>query len=110
MYKEIVNKRKKKNELQRCYCKQDKVKEANLWGLISTWFSNLQPEAVVLQMFFSSQMFFKIGVLKSFAKFTGKHLYQSLSFNKVAASGLQNVKNTFCLRIPLVAASVQLYR
>ena len=31
-----------------------------------------------------SQMFFKIGVLKNFAKFAGKHLCQSLLFNKVA--------------------------
>ena len=30
-----------------------------------------------------SQMFFKIGVLKNFAKFTGKYLCQSLFFNKV---------------------------
>ena len=30
-----------------------------------------------------SQMFFKIGVLKVFAKFTGKPLCQSLFFNKV---------------------------
>ena len=29
-------------------------------------------------------MFFKIGVLKNFAKFTGKHLSQILNFNKVA--------------------------
>ena len=32
----------------------------------------------------SWQMFYKIGVLKYFAKFTGKHLYWSLFFNKVA--------------------------
>ena len=44
MYKEIV-KRRKKNYLQRC--KQDKVKVVNLCGSISTWFSNLQPKAVV---------------------------------------------------------------
>ena len=31
-----------------------------------------------------SQMFFKTGVFKVFAKFTGKHLCQSLFFNKVA--------------------------
>ena len=31
-----------------------------------------------------SQMFFKTGVRKNFAKFTGKHLCQSLYFNKVA--------------------------
>ena len=31
----------------------------------------------------------KEGVLKSFAKFTGKHLRQSLFFNKVAGLSLQ---------------------
>ena len=31
-----------------------------------------------------SQIFFKIGVLKNFAGFTGKHMCQSLFFNKVA--------------------------
>ena len=31
-----------------------------------------------------SQMCFKIGVLKNFAKFTAKRLSQSLLFNKVA--------------------------
>ena len=31
-----------------------------------------------------SQMFFKIGILKNFAKFAGKHLFQSLFLNKVA--------------------------
>ena len=36
-------------------------------------FSSSRPEA-----------FFKLGVLKNFAKFTGKHLCQSLFFNKVA--------------------------
>ena len=30
------------------------------------------------------EVFCKIGVLRNFAKFTGKHLYQSLLFNKVA--------------------------
>ena len=30
-----------------------------------------------------SQMFFKIGVLRNFAKLTGKHLCQGLFFNKV---------------------------
>ena len=34
-----------------------------------------------------SLMFYKIGVPESFAKFTGKHLYQSLLFDKIA--GLQ---------------------
>ena len=31
-------------------------------------------------------MFFKTGVLEHFAKFTGKHLCQSLFFNKVAGA------------------------
>ena len=30
-------------------------------------------------------MYYKKGVLRNFAKFTGKHLYHSLFFNKVAA-------------------------
>ena len=30
------------------------------------------------------EVFCKKGVLENFVKFTGKHLYQSLSFNKVA--------------------------
>ena len=36
----------------------------------------------------SPEVFYKKGVLKNFAKFTGKHLCQSLFFNKVA--GLRN--------------------
>ena len=31
----------------------------------------------------SPEVFCKKGVLKKFAKFTGKHLYQSIFFNKV---------------------------
>ena len=53
------------------------------------------------------EVFCKNGVLKNFAKFTGKHLCQILFFNKVA--GLRP-QNTFFLKIPPVAASVQLYR
>ena len=37
----------------------------------------------------SLQVFRKKGVLKDLAKFTGKHLYQILSFNKVAGLSLQ---------------------
>ena len=33
------------------------------------------------------EVFYKVGVLKDFAKFTGKHLRQSLFFNKVAGLG-----------------------
>ena len=39
-----------------------------------------------------SQIFCKVGVLIDFAKFTGKHLYQSLFFNHLEASRLQIVK------------------
>ena len=69
------------------------------------------------------EVFCKKGVLRNFAKFIGKHLYQSLFFNKVA--GLRSVtllkketlvqvfscefceiaKNTFLHKATLVAAS-----
>ena len=68
------------------------------------------------------QMFFKIGALKSFADFTGKHLRRSLFFKKLQAQGLQLhnkktptqvfscevceiFKNTFSYRTPPVTAS-----
>ena len=43
-------------------------------------------------------VFCKKGVLRNFAKFTGKHLCQSLFFNEVAG-------DTFFYRTPVVAAS-----
>ena len=46
-------------------------------------------------------MFFKIEVLKNFAKFTGKHLCQ----NQVASEFCKISKNTFFHRARLVAAS-----
>ena len=46
-------------------------------------------------------MFSKIGVLKSFAKFTGKHMYQSLSFNKVVG-----VRNATLLMTPVNFAKI----
>ena len=50
------------------------------------------------------EVFYEEGVLRNFAKFTGKHLCQSLYFNKVA--GLRHrPKNTFFCRTPPVAAS-----
>ena len=74
-----------------------------------------------------SQMIFKIavleaatrdvckkGVLKNFAKFTGKHQCQILFLNFIKKKTLTQLfscefceiyKNTFCYRIPLVAAS-----
>ena len=48
------------------------------------------------------EVFCKKGVLRNFLKFTGKHLCQSLFFNKVA--GLR-LKNILSYRTPLVAAS-----
>ena len=69
-------------------------------------------------------MFCKKGVLRNFAKFTGKHLFQSLFFNKLAGlrpetffkkESLAQVfscefceisKNTFFYRIPPAVASV----
>ena len=46
------------------------------------------------------EVFCKEGVLRNFTKFTGKHLCQSLFFNKVEIS-----RNTFFHRTLLVAAS-----
>ena len=43
-------------------------------------------------------MLFKLGVLKNLAKFTGKHLWQSLSFSKVAG-----VKSNFIKKETLTA-------
>ena len=67
-------------------------------------------------------MFSKKGVLRNFAKFTGKHLCQSLIFNKVDRRPVNSLKwrlrhrffscefyeiskNTFSYRTPPVAAS-----
>ena len=46
-----------------------------------------------------SQMFFNIGSLKNFAKFTRKHLRQSFFFNKVA--GLRPVNFAKSSRTPI---------
>ena len=68
------------------------------------------------------EVFYKKGALKNVAKFTEKHLCQSLFFNKVAGLRpaaflkkklwhrcfpgiLQHLKNTFFHRTPLVATS-----
>ena len=63
-------------------------------------------------------MFCKKGVLRNLAKFTGKHLWQSLFFNKVVGlieketlaqvffcEFCQISKNTFSYRTPPMAAS-----
>ena len=52
-------------------------------------------------------VFCEKGVLRNFAKSTGKHLCQSLFFNKVAGATCKISKNTFFYRTPLVAASDQ---
>ena len=72
-------------------------------------------------------MFCKKGVLKNFTKFTGKHLCQSLFFNKVAGLGCNFIeketlaqmlscevcvlfKNTYFYRTTLVAVSASYIR
>ena len=56
------------------------------------------------------EVFCKKGVLRNSAKFTGKHLCQSLFFNKVASPGLAKfakfLRTSFFHRTPLVAASL----
>ena len=72
-------------------------------------------------------VFCKKGVLRNFTKFTGRHLCQSLFFNKAAGLSPATLlkkrlwhrcffyefckisNNTFCYRTPLVAASVKSY-
>ena len=54
------------------------------------------------------ELFCKKGVLRNFTKSTGKHLCQSLFFNKVAGLRPATSNNTFLHRTPLVAASVLL--
>ena len=52
------------------------------------------------------EVFWKKGIFRNFAKFTGKHLRQSLFFNKVAGREFCEIsKNTFIYRTPLVVAS-----
>ena len=48
-------------------------------------------------------MFCRKGVLRNFAKFTGKHLCQVLFLNKVA--GVRSLAQVFFYRTPPVAAS-----
>ena len=51
------------------------------------------------------EVFCKKDVLRNFAKFTGKHLYQSLLFNKVAGLRPHACLNTFSYGAPPVATS-----
>ena len=51
-------------------------------------------------------MFFKIGLLKKFAKRTGKHLYRSLFLNKVA--GLCNFIKKETL-VQVISGKIHLY-
>ena len=74
MYKEIVNKRRKRTSFR-----DVDVNKTLSKSLQFNFYVVLQPATRSSR----SQMFFKIGVLKGFSKFIGKHLYQSLSFNKV---------------------------
>ena len=55
------------------------------------WFVNL-AENQIMNRSSRPGVFCKKGALRNFAKFTGKHLCQSLNFNKVAGWGLQLYK------------------
>ena len=54
------------------------------------------------------EVFCKKGALKNFTRFTGKHLCQSLCFNKVAGLWPETFKNIFFYRTPMVVASILL--
>ena len=58
-------------------------------GLVSLKLTKKEVKHLILNQDVHKQairleVFYKKGVLRNFAKFTGKHLYQSLFFNKVA--------------------------
>ena len=72
IYKEIVNKRKK-NELATEMLRQTRQGKSSK-SLFFNLYVVLQPATRNSR----SQMFFKIGVLRSFVNFIGKHLYQCL--------------------------------
>ena len=71
-----------------------------------------------MKKYYVKKIFCKEGVFRNFAIFTGKHLYQSLFFNKVAGIKKETLtqmfsckycessKNTFSDRTHPVAASV----
>ena len=76
-YQEYANKQK----LERIPKKQNE--EVNLLRRSSRSAGNMSKENMDV-ISSRSQMFFKIGVLRNFGKFAGKHLCQTLFFNKVA--------------------------
>ena len=78
MYKEIVNKRTP--------LKNVNVNKTRSKSLRFNFYVVLQPATRSSR----SQMFFKLGVLKGFSKFIGKHLHQSFSFNKVVGYSTDN--------------------
>ena len=71
----------KKQKLERITEKQNE--EDDLWRRSSRSAGNMGKKSMDARRSLS-QIFFKIGVLRNFAKFAGKHLFQSLFFNKVA--------------------------
>ena len=71
----------KKQKLERIIEKQNE--EGDLWRRSSRSAGNMGKKNMDISKS-RTQIFFKIGVLRNFAKFTGKHLFQSLFFNKVA--------------------------
>ena len=70
--------------------KNDEFMCYSMFGRFSTlWMKGLNKEGKCVCNFFRScrpEVFYKIGLLKNFVKFRGKHLWQSLFFNKVAAT------------------------
>ena len=83
------------------------------------WFEMGWADAVGILWSCRSEVFCKKGVLKNFAKFTGKHLCQSLFFNKFLGFMKEETlvqefscefceisENSFSYRTPLVTTSV----
>ena len=99
---------------------------ADLFALSFHWLSEHGSKGNIRKRL--SEVYCKKGILRNFANFTGQHLYQGLLFIKVASlrpvtllkmrlwhrcfpvDFAKFLKNTFCYRTPLVAASGILYR
>ena len=69
------------------------LRKLSMWLRANKLFLNVEKNRTccILKTKYRSscpEVFFKKGVLRNFAKFTGKHLRQSLFFNKVADLGL----------------------
>ena len=89
---------------------REKWKIGNIVNILTGKDETIRPIKIGTSRSSLPEVFYKKGVLRNFAKLTGKHLCQSLFFNTLAqvfsCEFCEISKNTFFYRIPPVAASV----